>query len=57
MLPKLNTAVAGAPAVAGKGSNAIWWILGIGVAAYLGYQYVWKPYQLKKKAEQSTHKE
>lgn len=38
------------------GSNLIWWILGLGAAAFLGYQFVYKPYAEKKKAEEAKAK-
>jgi len=40
----------------GGGSNAIWWILGIGLAAFLGYQFIYKPYAEKKEAEEKKSK-
>jgi len=58
MITSFNTASAGSatPATAGKSNNTFLIVIGIGIAAFLGYEFIWKPMQLKKKAKEQAAK-
>jgi threonine/homoserine/homoserine lactone efflux protein len=58
MITSFNTASAGSatPATAGKSNNTFLYLIGAAVIGFLGYEFIWKPMQLKKKQKEQAAK-